>query len=566
MLTSGIIIFAALFLYIFGYKIYARLIDRDVVIPDDAAKTPAHTQQDNSDFVPAPAPILFGHHFSSIAGAGPIIGPIVAVSNFGWFMTLIWILLGNIFIGAVHDYLTLMISVRNKGASVADIADRAMGRRAKVIFSIFLWLAMILVVSVFGIVAAKTMVGQPRMVFPTFMLIPVAIAFGWAVYRKGYPLWICTILAVGMNIINIYIGYYFPISLPDTGILGLNPINFWFLILMLYAAVASLLPVNVLLQPRDYIATYLLYGTLGLGILSLIYVMPDMNAPAVISFQSAQGPLWPMLFVLVACGAVSGFHSLVSGGTTSKQLNRETEGRIIGYGAMLLEGVLAVLALLVVSAGLYWKTPSDLKIDMNLVGFHEVMARGGWILVFGNGFGNILNRMLPFLGFGISAMIAMMTLKTFILTTLDTGTRITRYIIQESIGVKIPLFRNRYVAILFVIIPSYYLGVSNAWSKMWPIFGATNQLIAALALFVISAYLIGIRRPTRYTLYPALFMIATTIGALSYQAYGFMTAEKTNILLGTTSIILILLTLFVGYEGFQALSVTLKRERAVKPV
>jgi len=566
MVSFIIITGAALFFYIFGYRLYAKFLERHVVKPDDSNKTPAHTSYDGKDFVPAPTPVLFGHHFSSIAGAGPIIGPIVAVSNFGWLLTLIWILLGNIFIGAVHDYLTLMTSVRNRGASIADIADRAMGRKAKIVFSIFLWLAMILVVAVFGVVAAKTMVGQPKMVFPTFMLIPVAMIFGWAVYKKKYPLWICTIIAVAANLINIYIGYYFPISLPEEGILGLSPLSFWFLTLMLYAAIASLLPVHVLLQPRDYIATYLLYGTLGLGVLSILFVQPTMSAPPFISFHSKQGPLWPMLFVVVACGAVSGFHSLVSGGTTSKQLNKESDGRLIGYGAMLLEGVLAVLALLVVSAGLYWKAPAGVAVNMKQVGFHEVMARGGWILVFGNGFGNILHRMLPFVSFGICSMIAMITLKTFILTTLDTGTRITRYIIQESLGLKIPLFKNRYVAVLGVIIPAYYLGISNGWSKIWPIFGATNQLIAALALFVISAYLIGVRRPTRYTVYPALFMVATTIGALSYQAYVFLWGTRPNLLLGITAIILIILALFVGYEGLQAFSTTIKRDKVIKPI
>lgn len=541
---------AVLFFYFFGYRFYGKLIEEKLIKPSNDP-TPATTMRDGVDFVPAKKPILFGHHFASIAGAGPIIGPIVALASFGWLAALGWIAIGNVFIGAVHDYLTLMLSVRNKGASVADIAERAMSKRAKNIFSIFLYLALLLVVTVFGMVGAKTLVAQPGMVIPTFFLIPVAMVFGWAVYVKNYPLIPATVIVVSLNIGAIYVGFHYPLSLPEQGIFGLKPLNLWFLILMIYAGIASVLPVNILLQPRDYIATFNLYVAMLLGFIAILFVRPEMHAPPIITtFSDSKGPIWPMLFVLVACGAVSGFHCLVSSGTTSKQMSSEKDGKAIAFGGMLLEGTLAVMTLVMVGAGLYWVAPAGSGIDMERYGIREVLTSGGWVVAFGNGFGSVVSEMLPFVGFSIASMIAMTALKTFILTTLDSSTRIARFIIEESLGKSSPIFANKYIALLLVIVPSYLLGTSSGYTKIWPVFGATNQLIAALALMVVSTYLIGIRKPAKFTLIPAIFMLVTTIAALAWQAFGFFAGEAPNYFLGYLSTILILLALFVGYEGF----------------
>lgn len=490
--SSLIIVAAVLFFYFFGYRFYARIIEGKLVKPDNTKKTPAHSMHDGVDFVPAKKTILFGHHFASISGAGPIIGPIVALVSFGWFAAFCWILVGNVFIGAVHDYMTLMLSVRNKGRSVADIAEKAMGKRAKVVFSVFLYLALILVVTVFGMVGAKTLAAQPGMVIPTFFLIPVAIFFGWAVYVKRWPLIPLTAIVLVLNIGAIYYGFHHPVSLPETGLFGLSPINCWFLILMLYASVASILPVNILLQPRDYIATFNLYFAMLLGVLAILIVRPPMNVPPVItSFSTSNGPIWPMLFVLVACGAVSGFHCLVSSGTTSKQISKEGDGKVIAYGGMLLEGTLAIMTLIMVGAGLYWIAPAGESVNMERYGIREIMVSGGWVVAFGNGFGKIVGDLFPFVGFSIASMLAMTALKTFILTTLDSSTRIARFIIEESVGRRNRFFANKYVALLLVIVPSYILGTSSGYTKIWPVFGAANQLIAALALMVVSAYLVG---------------------------------------------------------------------------
>ena len=554
MLTISILIFSGLFFFFVGYRYYAGRLDREVIQPDNSISTPAVMQGDGVDFVKSKPLVLFGHNFASIAGAGPVIGPIVAMHHFGWAVTLVWILIGNVFIGAVHDYLALMVSVRNRGSSIADIAEKTMGIRAKSVFSIFLVLAMLLVIAVFGVVAAKTLIAQPQMVLPTFAIIPISIALGWFIYYKNTDLAVSSIIAVAGVILSIYFGFQFPVELPESGIIGFSPLMFWFVILMIYAAVASVLPVNILLQPRDYLSTYILFGSMALAVLALLWIHPELHTPAYRGgFSEEQGPVWPMLFVLVACGAVSGFHSLVAGGTTSKQLSVESQGRPIAYGGMLTEGVVAVVTVLLVSGGLYWVAPASGGIDMNTLGFRETLQSGGWILAYGNGFGNLVHQMLPFLSFTFASMIAVLALNTFVLTTLDSAVRITRFIVQESVGEKIVLFKNKYVCTILVVFFSYLIGATDGWQKIWPIFGATNQLIAAVALFVIATWLMAMGKPTKFALYPAIFMVVTTIGALAWQSYRFYTQPEPNIFLGTAAVFLIILALFVGYEGMSTL-------------
>ena len=554
MLTVSILIFSGLFFFFVGYKYYAGRLDREVIQPDNSLSTPAVLQGDGIDFVESKPLVLFGHNFASIAGAGPVIGPIVAMHYFGWAVTLVWILIGNVFIGAVHDYLALMVSVRNRGSSIADIAEKTMGIRAKSVFSIFLVLAMLLVIAVFGVVAAKTLIAQPQMVVPTFAIIPISIVLGWFIYYRNADLTVASIIAVAGVILSIYFGFQFPIELAENGVIGLSPLMFWFVVLLIYAAVASVLPVNILLQPRDYLSTYILFGSMGLAVLALLWIHPELHTPAYRGgFSEEQGPVWPMLFVLVACGAVSGFHSLVAGGTTSKQLAVESQGKSIAYGGMLTEGVVAVVTVLLVSGGLYWVAPASGGIDMNTLGFRETLQSGGWILAYGHGFGNLVHQMLPFLSFTFASMIAVLALNTFVLTTLDSAVRITRFIVQESVGQRIVLFKNKYICTVLVIFFSYLIGSTDGWQKIWPIFGATNQLIAAVALFVIATWLMAMGKPTKFALYPAIFMIVTTIGALVWQSYRFYSQPEPNIFLGTAAVLLIILALFVGYEGMATL-------------
>ena len=554
MLTIGILVSACLFFYFVGYRAYAQRLDRELIRPESSRETPAIKQNDGVDYVPSKPLVLFGHNFASIAGAGPVIGPIIAMHHFGWAITLVWIVLGSVFIGAVHDYLTLMVSVRNRGSSIADIAEKTMGHRAKAVFAIFLILAMLLVIAVFGVVAAKTLIAQPEMVFPTFAIIPVSIILGWCIYKKNFSLKIASTFAVLAVIVNIYIGFKIPLPLPGEGVMGLSPLIFWFVVLMLYAGVASILPVQKLLQPRDYLSTFILFGSMSLGIIALIWVAPGLNTPAWRGMVSeVQGPVWPMLFVLVACGAISGFHSLVAGGTTSKQLADETQGKAIAYGGMLTEGVVAVVTVLMVGGGLYWVAPAGGGVDMAQLGFRETLQSGGWIMAFGNGYGNVVHQMLPTLSFTLASMIAVLALNTFVLTTLDTAMRITRFLVQEALGNQISVFRNKYVVTVVVMVAAYLIGASGGWQKIWPVFGATNQLIAAMALFVVATWLMAVKRPTHYVLYPAVFMMVTTIAALAWQTYHFFTAPDPNIFLGSTTMVLIGLAVFVAYEAMESL-------------
>ncbi len=554
MLTIFILIFSCLFFYFVGYRYYAGRLDREVIQPDASRETPAVGQNDGVDFVPSKPLVLFGHNFASIAGAGPIIGPIIAMHHFGWALTLVWVLIGNVFIGAVHDYLTLMVSVRHRGSSIADIAEDSMGGRAKMVFAVFLVLAMLLVVAVFGVVAAKTLIAQPEMVFPTFAIIPISVILGWFVYRRNSNLVVSSLVAVSAVVLSIYVGFEMPVPLPSEGLFGFSPLMFWFVVLMIYAAAASVLPVHVLLQPRDYLSTYILFGSMALAILGLLWVHPEINTPSYRGLMSdEQGPVWPMLFVLVACGAVSGFHSLVAGGTTSKQLASEAQGKAISYGGMLTEGVVAVVTVLLVGGGLYWVAPAGGGVDMATLGFRETLQSGGWILAFGNGFGNVVHQMLPMMSFTFASMIAVLALNTFVLTTLDTAVRITRFIVQESVGRKVALFDNKYWATGAIMVLAYLIGATEGWQKIWPIFGATNQLIAAVALMVASTYLMARGKPTHFTLVPAFFMIVTTIGALAWQAYRFFTAPEPSWFLGSAALLLIGLALFVASEGLRAL-------------
>lgn len=429
-----------------------------------------------------------------------------------------------------------------------------MGYRAKTVFAIFLILAMLLVIAVFGVVAAKTLIAQPEMVFPSFAIIPISMILGWCIYKKNFSLKLASTVAILAVLVSVYIGFKTPVLLQDEGVMGLSPLLFWFVVLLVYAGVASILPVQTLLQPRDYLSTFILFGSMALGIIALLWVAPGLNTPAWRGVMSdVQGPVWPMLFVLVACGAISGFHSLVAGGTTSKQLADETQGKAIAYGGMLTEGVVAVVTVLMVGGGLYWIAPEGGGIDMARLGFRETLKSGGWILAFGNGYGNVVHQMLPILSFTLASMIAVLALNTFVLTTLDTAVRITRFLIQEALGQHVPIFRDKYVVTIAVVLAAYLIGATDGWQKIWPIFGATNQLIAAVALFVVATWLMAVKRPTHYVLYPALFMVVTTIAALGWQAYQFFTAKDTNIFLGTTSLLLIMLAIFVAYEAMQSL-------------
>lgn len=522
--------------------IYGRFIEKKILQIDDSRVTPARQINDGIDYSPARRPLLFGHHFSSIAGAGPILGPLLGVMYFGWLGALLWVALGSVFLGAVHDYTSLMTSVRNNGRSLADISEKTLGRRTKIIFSVFLWLTLALVIAVFAVVASRTLVSQPEIVIPTFGLVLIAMLFGWLTYRKGVPVFAGTIVALAVLFGLIYLGKLWPVILPAQ-ILGLSSQNVWFFVLIIYSLFASSLPVWFLLQPRDYISTWILFFGLGLGYLGLVLFNPSIGAPAFVSFSSKGGPLWPMLFVIIACGAISGFHSIVAGGTTAKQLPNEGSGRLIGYGSMVTEAALAGLVIFIATGALVW----DPTAAQSQFGFQHLMTvAGDPIQAFATGFGRFVSA-IPGFTLVIGTFFGMVMLNAFVLTTLDTGTRLGRFIFSEMAGKRIRLLQNRWFASAIILVLASVLGATEGYKAIWPVFGASNQLVAALALIVVSSYLVGIKKPTIYTAIPAFFMLLTTLAALGYQGYTFL--QNSSYLLFLLCVVLIGLAAVIVYDA-----------------
>ncbi len=548
-LTLVLLLGGVAFLYIFGYGVYGRYLERRIVKPDPQALTPAFEKRDGLDYIPARTPLLWAHHFSNIAGAGPILGPLVAVAAFGWAPTVLWILLGCVFCGAVHDYLVLSTSMRHGGVSIAGVADHVLGRRAKILLSIFLLLSLILIIAVFANTSAQTILKQPELVFPTFGLIPLALLLGLAVYRLKLPLLPVTIAAIIGMALLIYLGFRFPISWPQEGLLGLDGLSFWMIIFFIYGLLASLLPVGYMDQPRDYISTSILFIGMGVGLIALAVAHPPLQAPSFVEWNSAkEGPLWPMLFVLVACGAISGFHALVSGGTTAKQLANEHYQKAIGFGGMIAEGVVALMAALLVGAGLAWKAAPGT--EAYAYDLFALIKEKTWIGAFGTAYGRVAHDAFSFIPESVAAVFAMLMLNAFVLTTLDTAVRLGRYIIQESAGMRWRPLADRNLSTLIVLAPACVLAFTNSWGAIWPIFGASNQLIAALALLVVTVFISRGKAPSKATLLPAIFITVTTIAALLYKMhdYLFCAAKDRKYLLGGTAVILTLLALVVLVE------------------
>jgi len=519
-ITLGVVLF-----YFVAYRFYANLIAKQLDI-DPNRPTPAHTEYDGVDYVPAKNWIvLFGHHFSSIAGAAPVVGPILALSIWGWGPTLLWILLGVIFIGGIHDFSSLMISVKKKGVSIADVTEETISKHSRYVFLWFVWLTLILIISVFVYLCAKTLALKPEIVVPSLGLIPVAVIIGFLMYNLKLNQTVVTVLGLLFLVGLIFLGKIFPISIGEGSIVK------WSALLLIYSFIASVTPVQILLQPRDFLSAHLLFFGLIFGFVGLFITQPNMNFPIFIGWsQKGLLPLWPVLFVTVACGAISGFHSLVASGTTSKQLGNESWGKRIGYGGMVAEGLVAALALMVVASA--FKDVGSLR---------DILNNGtGPIGAFGIGYGNVTKVLLG--GFG--GLFAIIILNAFILTTLDTATRIGRYLTQELFNIK-----NRYGATIIVVALSGWLGLSGEWNEFWPIFGAANQLIAALTLIVVTSWFLSKSKLIRYTLFPAIFMLATTIAALIFKIKEYILGEK-NILLFIAAILL-LLAIFVLYEAIR---------------
>lgn len=492
-MNALLLILGVIALFLVAYVTYGSYLAKQWGI-DPKKETPAIRLRDGVDYVPADAPVLLGHHFSSIAGAGPIVGPIGA-AVFGWLPVALWIIVGSIFFGGVHDMGALFASVRSDGKSLGEVIGDNMGKKGKQLFAIFAWLTLILVVAAFVNVVANTFVASPAAATSSVLFILLAIGFGFFVYRRGVSLTIGSVIGVALLFISIYLGLQFPLVLSKST---------WMFLLLGYIAIASVTPVWILLQPRDYLNSYLLYAMLIGGVLGIVLMSPSLHGAPVVGFNVGGKWLFPMLFVTVACGAVSGFHSLVGSGTTSKQLKSEKDVKLVGYGSMLIEGVLAIIALI---------TATYVAGDK----FTALLGEGGPIHVFSSGLGTFMTSFgLPFeTGKNFTAL----AISAFALTSLDTATRLARFIFQEMFdtsstkGTSSNPMTNRYVSTGITVVIGGALAFKG-WTAIWPIFGSANQLLAAIALLSIAIYLKNKGRNYATAFYPMLFMFAVTLTAL----------------------------------------------------
>nr|WP_242018843.1 carbon starvation protein A [Phaeovibrio sulfidiphilus] len=533
----AVLFIGAVVFFLASYRYYGRFLARTLGI-DDRRKTPSETQYDGVDYVPTHPAILLGHHFSSIAGAGPIIGPITAAAWFGWAPAYLWCLVGSAFMGGPHDTGSLVASIRHQGHSIGTVVRKWIGERGQILFQTFSILTLILIVAVFLQLAADTMAKSSLVAFSATVFMVAALVFGLAVYRLGLSFVVSTVVLVPVVFGSCYLGYAYPaITEPFT-----FSLDTWKLILIGYILAASLLPVWLLLQPRDYLSSFFLYFAVGIGTVGMLAgsfmgvetTLPAFMDPVSEAPDGSKRYLWPMLFVVVACGAISGFHSMVGSGTSSKQLRRESDALVIGYGSMLLEGMVAVIAIgTVMIAG-------------------DVLSRGP-IATFSEGFGRFagLMGMSPVLGAAMGAL----AINVFILTTLDTATRLTRYQIQEFSGHRI----SKYSATLIAVGAAMLLLMSKSgdtpvWEIIWPVFGAANQLVAALALLGVGVWAKkALKVDNTFLMVPMGFMLVTTVTALGFLIRQELVSDTPNWALFGVSLTLVILAVLMVYESLRAL-------------
>ncbi len=499
--------------FFLAYHLYAKHLARNVFQLRPDRTTPAHELRDGIDYVPANRYVLFGHHFASVAGLSPMLGPAIAVI-WGWLPGLLWVFFGGILIGAVHDFGALVISIRARGLSVGKVAEAIIGRRAKTMFHILIFFLISFAMGVFILVISGLFSRtHPEAVLPTFSLMILAVGVGYLSYRRRFRLGPLTAGAFALSLLIVAVGLRFPVTGISAGS--------WNLILLVYCFLASVLPVWQLLQPRDYINSFLLYLGLAAMYAGFFLMGPEFQAPAIQSSPAGAPPIFPFVFIVIACGAISGFHGLVASGTTAKQLDRETDATFIGYGGMIGESLLGLIAVLACTAG--FASPGawaehyrDWEIAGNLTEKLGAFIDGAGLFI------HQLGVSLP-LAKGFVAFIAV----SFALTSLDSATRLLRFNITEmSETLRLPVLGNRFVASLLAVavigfFAYYRIDGEPAGMVLWELFGTTNQVLGCLVLLAITVYLIQRKRPSLYTLLPMLFMFLTTITAMILKIRDF---------------------------------------------
>ena len=566
-MNAAVLLIISIAILVVGYIFYGGWLSKKWGV-DPNKVTPAHTMEDGVDYVPAKAPVLMGHHFSSIAGAGPINGPIQA-AVFGWVPVALWVLIGGIFFGGVHDFGALFASVRNKGKSIGTVIEDSIGLKAKRLFLIFAYLTLLLVVAAFASIVANTFKAtflengavdiaassaNASTAMISIFFIVLAIFFGFFVYRRNAPLGISTIIGVALIAVAMVVGLkWHPLYLSY---------ETWMIICGIYILIASVTPVWILLQPRDYLSSFLLYGMMILAVVGIIGCHPSIDTmPAFTGFKDTLAPtgssigyLFPALFVTIACGAISGFHSLVGSGTTAKQLNREQDAQPIAYGGMLIESALAIISLCAVAY--IWKDYAD--------GTTVVPTA-----VFAGGLSAMLGELFGAGAQSVTYSMLILAVSAFCLTSLDTATRLARYMFQEfwmKPGESIKdmtgarkVLTNPYVATAITVVIGIALGMTG-YAKIWALFGAANQLLAALGLLAVAAWLGKIGRNNKMFLFPMAFMLIVTLTSLVFTIITQVNlitsgADVTwGIVRGVIAVLLIILAIDLVVEGVKTLS------------
>jgi carbon starvation protein len=547
--------------YIIMYQLYGKYIGRKIFALSGEAKTPSREFEDGRDYVPTKKEIIFGHHFTSIAGTGPIVGPAIAII-WGWIPAMLWIFIGSIVMGAVHDFGALIISMRNQGKSISEYTAKYVNDRTKFLFFLIVFLELWIVIAIFGLVIAIIFSMYPQSVLAVWVEVPIAIYLGYLIYQKGKNAMTWSIYAIIAMYACVFLGPYLPFKMP--AIAGIPATGGWTIILLTYAFIASVLPVTTLLQPRDFINSHQLVVAMLLLVLGVIAASFGGNleivAPAVQMAPAKAPPMWPFLFITIACGAISGFHALVSSGTSAKQVRDERDSLFVGYGSMLMEGTLATLVVIAVAAGigLGYTTKAGETLSgvaawtTHYSSWAAAAGLGSKISAFVDGSAN----MIMTLGIPKPFTLAIMAVfvASFAGTTLDTATRIQRYVIGElGNGINLPALNNRWVgtavAVVTALILAFATGADGKGAlKLWPLFGAVNQTLAALALIVITLYLKA-RGGLKWMIagLPAIFMAVMTIWAVIMNQLKFGAAH--NMLLQVINICILIIAVWIAVEG-----------------
>lgn len=554
--------------YIIMYKLYGQYIGRKIFALSESARTPSVELEDGIDYVPTKKEVIFGHHFTSIAGTGPIVGPAIAVI-WGWVPAILWVFIGSVVMGAVHDFGALIISMRNQGKSISEYTAKYVNPRTKFLFFLIVFLELWIVIAIFGLVIAVVFAMYPQSVLAVWLEIPIAVYLGYLMYKKGKSAMTWSIIAVIVMYITVIIGAYVPIKMP--AVAGIPATGVWTIILLTYAFIASVLPVGTLLQPRDFINSHQLVVAMVLLVLGVLVAsfggQLHIVAPALQTTPAKAPPMWPFLFITIACGAISGFHSLVSSGTSSKQVRTESDSLFVGYGSMLMEGTLATLVIIatVAGIGMGYVTKSGETLTgvaawtTHYASWAAAAGLGSKISAFVDGSANMITAL------GIPKNITLVIMGVFVAsfagTTLDTATRIQRYVLGELFSdIRLNFLANRYtatvVAVGSALILAFVTGASgNGALKLWPLFGAVNQTLAALALIIITVYLKA-RGGLKWIIsgLPAVFMSVMTIWAVVMNQLKFDAAQ--NWLLMVINFCILVIAVWIAIEGIIRFFVT----------